>query len=59
MRERNIKDPDVRHALREATAATDRDQPPGRWRIEGTDLDDTSLTVVLMFGGLPEVVTLF
>jgi hypothetical protein len=41
------------------TEATDRGQPAGRWRIVGSDLDGVSLTVVVVFGGLLEVVTLF
>jgi hypothetical protein len=59
MRERNVKDRDIRCALGNANAATDRDQPPGRWRIEGPDLDGVPLLIVVIFGGLLEVVTLF
>ncbi len=59
MRARNVRRNDVRHALTNAREATDRDQPAGRWRIEGPDVDDDSLIVVVVFGGLLEVVTLF
>jgi hypothetical protein len=59
MAERNVRRHDVRHALANARDATNQDQPPMRWRISGPDLDDVALTVVVVFGGLLEVVTLF
>ena len=59
MNHRHIRRADVKHALANALNATDQDQPPGRWRIEGTDMDGDPLTVVVMFAGLVEVVTLF
>jgi hypothetical protein len=45
MPERNVKVLDVRHALMNATRATQ--QPNGTWRIYGTDLDDDELIVVV------------
>jgi hypothetical protein len=58
MCERNVKNADVLHALANATAATDQDQAPGRWRVTGPDLDGEPLVVVAQFDGRFEVVTL-
>jgi hypothetical protein len=47
MRERNVRAADVRRALLEATTAAL--QANGRWKVDGPDVDDDELTLIVVF----------
>jgi hypothetical protein len=58
MRSRGASELDVRHALSLAARCTE-DEEPDLWRVEGPDLDNDAMTLVVAIEDGVIVVTMF
>lgn len=56
MKKRNIKRDDIHHVLTTAETCIEQE---GTWKVEGTDLDDDELTVIVALEDGVVVVTAF